>query len=37
MTAHRPTMAVYAVLVVQSLMASGTHIVAKVIVREERR
>ncbi|RPH31513.1 DMT family transporter, partial [bacterium] len=31
---HRPVMAVYAVLLVQSLMASGTHIVAKVIVRE---
>ena len=31
---HRPAMAVYAVLLVQSLMASGTHIVAKVIVRE---
>ncbi len=31
---HGPAMAVYAVLLVQSLMASGTHIVAKVIVRE---
>ena len=31
---HRPAMAVYAVLLVQSLMASGTHIVAKIIVRE---
>jgi drug/metabolite transporter (DMT)-like permease len=30
----RPAMAVYAVLLVQALMASGTHIVAKVIVRE---
>lgn len=31
---HRPVTAVYVVLLVQSLMASGTHIVAKVIVRE---
>jgi len=31
---YRPAMAVYAVLLVQSLMASGTHIVAKIIVRE---
>jgi drug/metabolite transporter (DMT)-like permease len=31
---HGPVKAVYAVLLLQSIMASGTHIVAKVIVRE---